>query len=94
MPRPRRRLADEARELTGVRKIHVGGKVWGYRIGQQFAVIHLPGTIRKKVVTLSKITGRTCDTIERGRWKITSDGMVKPSEVKAYIEQNAQQLLE
>lgn len=70
------------------------GKVWGYRIGQQFAVIHLPGTIRKKIVTLAIITGRTPDTIDRGKWKKTSDGMVTPSDIKAYIERNVQQLLE
>jgi hypothetical protein len=36
-------------------------------------------------VPLTEIKGLGWDVIERGRWKRTSDGMVRPAEVAAYI---------
>ena len=67
-----------------LRKINVDGAVWEYRIGKGAAVLVAPDG-KKAVVGLDKLTGRSWDTLERGQWKRTSDGMVTPKDVAAYI---------
>lgn len=43
----------------------------------------------KCYIDCSKFHGnQTPDDFDRGKWKGTSDGMIKPSEVKKYIEEN------
>jgi len=69
-----------------MRKIHLDGEIYQYRIGKGYVVIEFPDGHRE-VVSDSTITGRTNDALERGRWKKTSDGMVLPSHVKAWLAQ-------
>lgn len=71
-----------------MRKVHVGGQVWEFRTGKGAAVIKNPRTGKSTIVNYAKLTGRTWDTLERGQWKRTSDGMVTPAHVKAYIEKH------
>lgn len=57
---------------------------WRYRVGHRFVVLYSPvGT--KHVVDISTITGRSWDTIERGRWKRTMDGAVLPSDIRKCV---------
>ncbi len=69
-----------------MRKIHLDDKIYQYRVGKGYVVIEFPDGHRE-VVADSTITGRTPDTIERGKWKKTTDGMVLPSHIKAWLEQ-------
>lgn len=68
-----------------MRKVHVGGEVWEFQTGKGNAVIRNPRTGKKTIVDYAKLTGRDWNTIERGQWKRTTDGMVTPADVKAYI---------
>lgn len=68
--------------------VHIKGKEWNYKIGRGNIVISNPITTKKHLVGLSTLTGRASDVVERGRWKKTSDGMIKPSDVKKFIERN------
>lgn len=54
--------------MKGERRVTVSGETWHYRIGQQHAVIISPGGY-KSVVSLSALTGRSQDTLNRGRRK-------------------------
>lgn len=65
------------------RKIVVNDTTYSYVIGREFAKIE--GPFGKAAVALSDIKGLDGELIVRGRWKQTSDGMVTPSEVAAYI---------
>jgi hypothetical protein len=69
-----------------MRKIHLDEQIYQYRVGKGYVVITFPNGHRE-VVSDSTITGRTPDTLERGRWKKTTDGMVLPSHVKAWLKQ-------
>jgi hypothetical protein len=75
-----------------MRKIHIQNHIWEYRVGRQNVVIRSPqgfGKIKGAIVSCHIIKGLSNpDTFDRGKHKRTSDGMVKPSEVKAYIERN------
>ena len=62
--------------------------IYRYMIGSGFARIEYPDG-RRQVVSLSRLTGRTHDTIERGRWKQSSDGMVTPRHVADWIRGHA-----
>lgn len=67
------------------RNIHLDGKVYRYVVGKSYVAIRTPeGT--KIVAFCSEVAGVTNDTFERGQWKRTSDGMVKPHHVKTYLE--------
>ena len=68
------------------RKLKLPNGEYEYYIGSGSAVIKAPSGI-KKVVSLSDIKGLTPDDIERGRWKKNSDGMIRPGEVRKYIEE-------
>jgi hypothetical protein len=78
-----------------VRKVHIQGKVWQYEIGHQFVVIQFPPPNQKKKFTIAQslLVERTPDELDRGRWKKTQDGMIKPSDVKNYIEKNLSSLI-
>lgn len=73
------------RRLKHGRRLQLPSGVWRYRIGRE-AVILLGPDGSKHVERLSVVTGRSQDTIDRGRYKITPDGMVLPSDIKRYIE--------
>lgn len=66
------------------RKLIVDGEAWSYYVGGTYTVLRAPDG-KKKVVSSSTVTGRSPDTFDRGQWKKTSDGMVRPSDVVAYI---------
>jgi hypothetical protein len=66
-----------------MRTLTIGRQAYRYRIGRGSAVIEGPGW--KDVVPLTTLTGRSPDTLERGRWKRTRDGMVTPVHVRDYI---------
>ena len=76
-----------------MRKLHIQGRVWHWRVGQGGVVIQLPGSIKKITVMAADIKGITPDSVDRGRWKKTSDGMIRPGEVKSYIEKNLSDLV-
>ena len=68
-----------------MRKIHIGNEEWEYRVGKETVVLQTPlGS--KMYIGCHTIKGLSPDDFERGKWKKTSDGMITPSEIKAYIE--------
>lgn len=67
------------------RKLTIEDKVWEYQLGKGNAVIKSPDN-KKTVVDYVKLTGRSWDTLERGQYKKTSDGMVTPQHIKSYIQ--------
>jgi len=68
-----------------MRKIVVGNETWGFMIGKNNVILENPRDEKKMVLTLERVTGRTSDTIKKGRKKGTSDGMVTPADIKAFI---------
>jgi len=71
--------------MAQLRKIAIYGRTWQFCIGRSVAVIYDPEG-KRHLADLSVVTGRSNDTIARGRWKRTSDGMVTPAHVRDYIE--------
>lgn len=78
-----------------MRQIHIQGKTWQYFIGRQNVVIGFPppNKIRRFTVALSALTGRPQHLIERGQEDGTRQGMVRPSDVKNYIEKNLSKIM-
>lgn len=68
-----------------MRKLVVDGETWEYMIGKNNVVLRNPRDEKKMILTLEKVTGRSSDTIEKGRKKGTSDGMVTPADLKTFI---------
>lgn len=68
----------------GVRRLHIGGREYLYKIFPWRAVFYLEKM--KVVADLPDITGLTTDIIDRGRWKKTSDGFVTPAMCKKFLE--------
>ncbi len=69
---------------SGFRKIHLGEKVWQYKVGRGYVNIYDPQNHRHNVRT-SDITGETSDEIERGIFKGYWKG-VRPSQIKQWIK--------
>lgn len=67
------------------RKIHLPSGVWEYKIFPTCTIVIWAPDGRKHVADTPKLTGRTWDTLERGKRKITRDGMIEPHEVRDYI---------
>lgn len=65
------------------RRIIVDGVEWKYHIGSGSAEAR--SGARKLSGTLSEISGGTSFSIERGRHKQSSDGMITPKQVAAWI---------
>lgn len=42
----------------------------------------------KHNVHVTEVTGLQWDDVERGQWKRTSDGMITPGQVRAWIDKN------
>lgn len=85
--------AATARSLpSGVRRLVLASGTWHFRVTGQSAILFSPERDRKGdpydkwVVDLSTLTGRDWNTLERGQWKRTSDGMVTPGVVREFIE--------
>ena len=67
------------------RTMVVNGETWRYRIGKNYCNICAPNG-KSFSVDLSRLTGRDWDTLERGQYKRTQDGMVYPSHIRDYID--------
>lgn len=65
------------------RTIVVGNRAWRYHVGRVNVVARSLST--KLVDRLNVVTGRSWDVLERGHWKRTSDGMVTPKNIAAWI---------
>lgn len=70
----------------GVRRLAVNGQVWWWCYGGGNAALWPPGGARKAIVSAMALTGRWPDTFERGQWKRTTDGMITPGMVRAYVD--------
>ena len=69
------------------RTMQVNGEEWRYRFGEGAAVIRVPNG-KSVVVAYEDLTGQDASTIERGRHKRTTDGMVKPGHVRGWIRKH------
>ena len=67
-----------------MRKIVVDGQNWQFMIGRSFVKVVSPSG-QGYVANHSEVTGRSWDTLERGIWKKTSDGMVTPANIEVFI---------
>jgi hypothetical protein len=76
-------MVDKPRK--GARKLVVDGRPWWFKVGQATVEIW-DSSNHKSAVDINELTGRSWDVLERGRWKGTLDGMVKPSDVVRYIQ--------
>ena len=66
------------------RKLIVDGQNYEYLVGSSYVRIVDPkGTAR--VVSITDITGQTSAAFEEGKEEGTTEGMVKPSQVVAWI---------
>lgn len=67
------------------RKIHLGDKVWSYRITGMFILVRNPENTETTKISLSEFTGLSWDVLERRDYK--SDGTaIAPRHIKAFIE--------
>lgn len=68
------------------RKIVVSGVEWKYHVGT--GAVEARCAERKLVGQLPEVTGLDWNSIERGRHKRTSDGMVTPKQIAAWISRS------
>ncbi len=68
------------------RQVTVLGRVWRFFVGKQHTVLRHPDTNAAIVVPNWEIKGCSPDIFERGKYKKTSDGMIKPGRVRYYVE--------
>jgi hypothetical protein len=68
------------------RRIVVDGEVWTWRVGRGGGVVARSedGEVRKAKAW--DLKGLTPDNFERGKWKETSDGMLRPREVAKWLK--------
>lgn len=66
------------------RKLLIDNQNWWFSVGRSHVLIQ-PPTSKKFYVDFSTLTGRSWNTLEIGLHKKTSDGMIKPGHVRAYI---------
>ena len=69
------------------RKIIVDGKNYRWR-GADFVVVQDENGKRVAAGSAPEIKGISWNDWERGGWKITQDGMMRPSEVAAFIRRS------
>ena len=67
----------------GWRNITVDGALHRWKCGRSYVVIK--GPTLEGLFTCGQIKGLPPDLVDRGRHKITSDGMVMPGEVATFI---------
>jgi len=65
------------------RRIVVDGTTWLYHVGSSAVAFRGP---RRFVARIGDVKRLDPDTIDRGRWKRTSDGMIRPAEVAAFLQ--------
>lgn len=69
------------------RNITVDDVVYWYHIGQgKMKLRHPSGKSTTHCLCDVKGMGFTPDTVDRGRWKKTTDGMITPGEVARFIQ--------
>ena len=66
-----------------MRKIHINGDEYSYKIGKQFIQIFPPSGI-KIIINQSEVSGMTWVGLERGYWKKWFKG-ITPKMIKEYI---------
>lgn len=72
------------------RKLEVNGEKWCYTVGSStVAARHEDG--RKFTASVESVRGRDADTFEKGRYKGTDDGMIKPGKVRVWLEREIRQ---
>lgn len=73
--------------IRNARVLVIDGEIWQYKIGKSYTHIWPPPSRggKKLIKRTHEIAGRSPDTLERGQYKKTSDGMVTPSDVEKYI---------
>ena len=67
----------------GVRRLHIDGVEYLYKITGFIVLFYLEG--RKVVTDISAVSRKSWDLIERGQWKMTSDGHVTPAHCKEFL---------
>lgn len=75
-----------SRYTKGWRRVHVGGAAWSYRVGRRGGVVIHGPSGEQANVHAGPLRGQAPYLFERGQHKKTSDGAVKPSEVKLFIQ--------
>jgi hypothetical protein len=75
---------------NGWRTMVVDDLTYRWKVGKTAVEIRGPKELDKENWTLDRpapwdLIGNTPELVERGRWKGTSDGMVTPAMVKAFI---------
>lgn len=73
------------------RTMQINGKNWKFIIGGCHIAIWSPTGV-KILTNHSEVTGRDWNTLERGQWKKTNDGMVCPGHVRGWILKNHPEL--
>lgn len=67
--------------MAGMRSITVRGVTYQFKVGSTYLLVRFPDG-RPHRIGLDELTGRD---VSRGRWKKTSDGMVRPEHVASFI---------
>lgn len=68
-----------------MRKVHIDGEAWQYKIGRKCIMIKEPSLVpTKHIVDLSVFTGLSWDALERMAWKRDSV-QITPQDIKDYI---------
>jgi hypothetical protein len=81
-----KRATDRPRR--GARAIDVDGQRWWFFVGRGHGLLIWSPSGEKHLTSWSGVTGLDPDTIDRGQWKKTTDGMVKPGQVRGYIRKH------
>jgi nitrate/TMAO reductase-like tetraheme cytochrome c subunit len=87
-----------------MRKLHINGQEWSYLVGKRFITIRNTRTGKKVSVEITTLTGHSWEHIRNARENYCVDchewhcmdhpnikpeeGMVRPSQVKSYIEKH------
>ncbi len=68
------------------RRIVVDGCTWRYHVGSSYFAFRGP---RSFVATVGEVKGlHDSELVERGRWKVSSDGMITPRDVASFLSKN------
>lgn len=69
-----------------MRKLHINGKVYQYKVGKGGSNVTVKFPTSEKVTFDGhEITGRSGWTMEKGQYKGTSDGMITPGQIKTFL---------
>ena len=71
-----------------MRKIRIGGTIWEYRIGR--SKVKFRNDNESFAVGVDIVANKSVETIDRGRSKKTSDGMITPSMIRDYLTWHTQ----